>query len=168
MKFMEENLKYGFTYRNKVYTDSDQNFGESMDKFYKLRTGEDLVKSGFGVCRDFCEFERLFFEEMKIPHECYFFISFYKGDVPGRTHTFALFEQKGKCYWFEYAWNYFKGIWEYNSKEEALKDVLDKFNKYTDRPYEWVEIYRFPKAKAGLNSYTFVGFCMEGEEVKIK
>ena len=167
MDFLNKNIKYGFTYENKVFLEGED-FGKQMDELYRLRTGEDLIKSGYGVCWDFCEFEREFFEEMKIPHETYFFLSFLSRSEGGPTHTFLLYSQDEKWFWFEYSWQAFRGIWKYDSKEDALADIMNKFCKYNNRPYHHVEVYKTDKAKAGLNTFEFVDHCMSGEKILIK
>ena len=61
MNYFDKNMHYGFVYKKKVFTDNEPDFQKNMDKFYKLRVGEDFIKSGYGVCWDFCELEREFF-----------------------------------------------------------------------------------------------------------
>lgn len=167
LKYLSENMHYGFTYRNKVFSDNEEDFNDNMNKYYKLRLKENFVKNKYGVCWDFCEFERLFFEEMKIPHECYFYISFFSRSEGGPTHTFLLYEHNGKCYWFEYAWQKFRGIWEYKNKHEALVDILKKFSDNFNRKFENVEIYKIKKAKSRLNTYEFVNHCLSGEKIEL-
>lgn len=61
MEFLNKNLKYGFTYRNKIYTEDNPNFNDNMNKFYKVRLKKDFIKSGYGVCWDFCVWAWIFF-----------------------------------------------------------------------------------------------------------
>lgn len=165
LQFMQENIQYGFTNKGKVYLENDKNFDADMDRLYKLKVKEDLLKSGYGVCWDTCEFERRFFEEMKIPHKCYFYLSFLARDEGGPTHTFLLYENDKKVNWFEFSWGVYRGIWQYDSKKEALADILEKFCKFYERPFEKVEIYEFPKARAGLNTFDFVEHCISGKQI---
>ena len=166
LNFFMKNMKYGFTYGGKVFLEG-KDFEKSFDKLYRLRTGEKFIQNGYGVCWDFCEFERLFCSSKNIPHECYFFLSFFNRAEGGPTHTFLIFEQDNKWYWFEYAWGAYRGIWEYSSKEEALKDIMIKFCNYNNRPYQKVEAYKTSKAKSGLNSFEFVEHCLKGEKAEI-
>lgn len=168
MNFFQENLKYGFVYRKKVFTDLEPDFNENFDKFYKLRLGEDFIKNGYGVCWDFCEFERLFFQSLNIPHECYFIESFLNREEGGPTHTFALFKQNVKWCWFEYAWAFYCGIREYETKEEALKDVLCKFNNFFDRRFVDVRLYKTAKVTKRLDAFEFVEHCLNCEKVIIE
>ncbi len=168
MNFFQNNMKYGFTHKNRIYLEEGADFSSQMDKYYKLRIGEDFIKSGYGVCWDFCEFERSFCEQMNITHECYFFLSFLKGSECGPTHTFLIFEQNNKWYWFEYAWKQYRGIWEYPNKLETLNDILNKFCKYNDISYEKVEVYKTKKVKDRLNASEFIEHCLSGKKIDLK
>jgi hypothetical protein len=48
--FLEKNLNYGFTYHNKIFTMQNCDLNDMMNKFYKIRLGNNLIKSSFGVC----------------------------------------------------------------------------------------------------------------------
>lgn len=167
MDFLSKNMRYGFTYRNKTFTEDEKDFQANMNKLYKLRLGDDFVKNKYGVCWDFCEFERAFFEEAKIPHECYFYISFLNREKSGPTHTFLLFYQNNKWHWFEYSWQKYRGIWEYETKKDALKDILEKFINYYNRNIQNVEIYRTKKVRSRLDAYNFIEHCLNGEKITL-
>ena len=161
--FLEKNMKYGFTY--KIFTDLEPNFQENVDKLYKLRLGKDFVKNGYGVCWDFCEFERDFFISQNIEHECYFVDSFIKELGDGPTHTFALYKEGNKWFWFEFSWSCHKGIHPYNSKEEAIKDIAKKFKSFYDNKCQ-IKIYKTEKVTKRLDVFEFVEHCINGEQIK--
>lgn len=161
MIFFKNNMKYGFVYRNKVYTDLEPDFQKNMDKFYKLRLGDDFIKNKYGVCWDFSELEREFLASANIEHKCYFIESFVNREEGGPTHTFALYKNKDKWFWFEYAWQYYRGIHEYNSLNEALKDIVEKFELFYDRKVFNVRVYEIGKFKKRVNTYEFVEQCIQ-------
>ena len=165
MKFFEDNMQYGFTYRNKVYTDLEPDFQENMDKFYKIRLGEDFIKSGYGVCWDFCELERKFFTENNIEHKCYFIESYINRKEGGPTHTFAIYKQNNKWYWFEYSWFYHRGIWEYSSIDEALQGILNKFDEFYNKKLINIGLYETEKVSKRLNVFEFVEHCLNGKKI---
>lgn len=166
MQYFKDYFNYGFVYRNKIFTDLEPNFQNNMDKLYKIRLGEDFLKNKYGVCWDFCELERLFFLENDIEHECYFIETCINEVEFGPTHTFALFRQKNKWYWFEFSWLYYRGIWEYSSKEEALKDISSKFQNFYDKKLA-ITIYKTEKVNKRLNVTQFIEHCLKGQKVKI-
>lgn len=163
MNYFDKNMKYGFRYFNKTYSDLETDFQEKMNKFYKIRLGEDFLRSGYGVCWDFCELERLFFEKKGILHECYFVESILENGNGGPTHTFALFEQNGKWFWFEFAWFYHRGIHQYSSKIDAIKDVYQNFVNFYDLNFKEINIYKTQKVIKRLNAFEFVDLCLSGE-----
>ena len=167
MKFFENNIQYGFTYRGKVYRDLEQDFQKNMDKFYKIRLGEDFINSGYGVCWDYCELERKFFTENNIKHKCYFIESYINRKEGGPTHTFIIYKQNDKWYWFEYSWFYHRGIWGYNSIDEALQDILNKFDDFYDKKLINIGLYETKKISKRLNVFEFVEHCLNGEKVNI-
>lgn len=167
MQYFINNFKYGFVYRHKVFTDIENDFQKNMDKLYKIRLGEDFIKHKYGVCWDFCELERLFFIEKNIEHECYFIESYINSEEGGPTHTFALFKQNNKWYWFEYSWFYCRGIWEYNSKKDALKDILSKFKYFYDDKLINISIYKTKKVTKRLDVFEFVEHCLKGDKVNL-
>lgn len=166
LQFFEENMKYGFVYRNKVFTDYESDFQQNMDKLYKIRLGNNFIKHRYGVCWDFCEFERLYFLANNIEYECYFIESCINNNDVGPTHTFAIYKQNNKWYWFEYSWLYHRGIWEYNSKDNALKDILNKFKKFYGNKLKNISIYKTNQVTKRLNAFEFVKHCLEGEKIK--
>lgn len=165
MQYFEDNFNYGFVYKNKIFTDMDPNFQKNVDELYKIRLGKDFIKNKYGICWDFCEFERLFFKEYNFEHECYFIDSCINSVEDGPTHTFALFKQNNKWCWFEYSWSNHRGIWIYSSKEEALKDILFKFQKFYDNKLKDINIYKIDKVKKRLNAFEFVEHCLKGQKI---
>ena len=165
--FCCKKLQYGFTYRGKVFTDFEPDFQANMDKYYKLRLGEDLIRSGYGVCWDVCELERDFLISAHIPHECYFLESFVSRDEGGPTHTFALYQENGKWYWFEYTWLYYRGIHEFDTKQQALKDIYNKYVDFYDRKLYDIKLYKTDKVCRRLDTYEFVEHCLGGEKIDI-
>ena len=167
MKYFKDNLNYGFVYKNKIFTDLKPDFQKNMDKLYKIRLGLDFIKNKYGVCWDFCQLERFFFLQNNIEHTCYFIESYINCQKGGPTHTFALYQQNDKWYWFEYSWFYHRGIWEYSSKEEALKDILLKFEKFFGKKLFNIKMYKTDKVTKRLDAFQFVEHCLKGQKVEI-
>ncbi len=167
LAFMQKNLRYGFTDHGQVYQEGPE-FGPQMDQFYKLKTGEDLINSGYGVCWDFCELAREFCEQNNIPHHCYFMLSWLNQQQGGPTHTFLTFEENDKCYWLEYAWQAHRGLWEYPDQATALHDILRKFNATSQQPYARVDLYQTENAPARLNFREFIDHCVQGERIDVQ
>lgn len=168
MKFFKKHMNYGFVYRNKIFTQDNPNFQEEMNKFYKLRLKDDFIKSGYGVCWDFCELEREFFLSKNIPHECYFVESFVNRSQGGPTHSFLLFKENNNWFWFEFSWGDQRGIKKYNSKEAALEDVLSKHKKFCEQigHVSKVRLYKIDKFDKRLNAFEYVEKCINSKQIQ--
>lgn len=165
MNFFKSNMKYGFVYRNRVFTDLEPDFQKNMDKFYKLRLGENFIKNKYGVCWDFCELERTFFEYANIEHKCYFIESFINREQGGPTHTFALYKHKDKWLWFEYAWQYYRGIHEYNNIDKAIHDIVSKFKSFFNNQVYNIGLYETRKFTKRVDAFEFVEHCIKSKKL---
>ena len=164
LKFLNNNMHYGFVYRNKIYV-QDENFGKNMDKFYKMRLKDNLIKSKYGVCWDFCEFEREFFDSQNIECNCYFIESF-KNDIFGPTHSFCIYKINGYYFWFEFAWEKYQGIHKYDTLNSALKDIRQKFENFYNNKYQIV-FHKLSKIYKRLNSKEYIDFALSSPTVRI-
>ena len=154
---------------NYAWTDKDRNIYYNNDddfenKFY-FQSPEELIKSKNGICWEQVELERKYFEEANIEFETYFIV-YYKDNCP--THTFLIYKENNKYYWFEHSWEIYKGIHEYNSKNELLKDVRDKFIKTEIHDqFDCMNlcIYKYNKPKYGINCLEFYKHCESGDNI---
>ena len=160
MTFLEENLQYGFVHDGKVCP------MEEMDRLYKLCINEELVDAGHGVCWDFVELQRAFFLKHGIRHESFWVDSLAQG---GNTHTFSLFNEDGKCKWFEYAWDGQRGIHEYPTIQEAIEDICKRYKEDAQKRFntqiDSVELFRYPKATSNFTAQQFIEHCRSGEKL---
>lgn len=92
---------------------------------YQLQTPTELLESKIGVCWDQVELERYYLEKINIIHHAYDIIYVNKNNMP--NHTFLVYEENNSYFWFEHAWDKYKGIHKYNSLKELLNDVKEKF-----------------------------------------
>ena len=86
------------------------------------------------------------------------------------THTFAVYEENEKFYWFEHAWEENKGIHEYLSLYDLLKDVksiFEKNKKLKNIDLDYLCIYKYKKPKFHIGLKDFYKHCENGENVLI-
>lgn len=86
------------------------------------------------------------------------------------THTFLTFEKDNKYYWFEHAFERFKGIHEYFSMKELLFDIRNKFIQYklNDRDVnEEVMIYEYKKPNYHISVLDFYNHCTSGVDIDL-
>ncbi|MBR5370258.1 MAG: hypothetical protein IK137_03025 [Bacilli bacterium] len=131
---------------------------KDYEEKYNLQSPEELKKSKLGVCWDQVELERYYFKEKGIDINSYFIVHYDGAKCP--CHTFISFKENGKYYWFEHAWPMHKGIKEFDTIEDLLNDVREKFialelpNGY-DENHLFIFNYKEPKPHLGaLEFYT--------------
>lgn len=160
LQFMKSNFKFGYVNESKVFL--DDNFAE-MEKYYKLSLPNQLLKTKRGVCWDFVEFERAFFEENNFSFGTYAIV----GDN-GPLHTFLVYNSNNEFYYFEYAWGYNFGIHKYQSLNELLKSVFNKmkeFRKLKNNSFDNPRIIRYNKITSSLSYNDYRKFVLSGEQI---
>lgn len=128
LRFMEENIVYGFISKDgKKYTDLDSK--EYKDNWYNeaiVQTGREVLNTKIGTCFDQVELERLWFKEHGYKFKTIFiwFALPYINSYP--THSFLVYEENNKYYWFEHSFYTNKGIHEFDTLEELIEFVKSK------------------------------------------
>ena len=160
LNFMRNNIIYGFVGKNgKKYTDM---FSEEWNDWYSqciVQNGEDILKSKIGTCWDQVELERQWFAKNNYTVHT-FFMWFEVGrecDLP--THTFIIYEDNNKNYWFENAFEAQRGIHEFNTLNEAVEYAKSKQIEYTrmnhkdvsDKDMECLTVYEYTRPKENVN-----------------
>lgn len=156
------NINYGWIDKNgNKHIDDFENYADD----YRLQEPKDLINSKLGVCWDQVELERYYFKNnIKT-----YFIVHYDGDKCP-THTFLVFEKNREYYWFEHAWEKFRGIHKYNSLNELLGDVRNKFihcelkDKYDDNN---LVMYEYDKPKYNISVQEYYKHCEKGKTIII-
>ena len=160
LDYMDKNIKYGFIGKNgKHYTDTTL---EEWNDWYLqciVQTGKEVLKSNIGTCWDQVELERLWFEKHNYCLHT-FFMWFEVGRASNLpTHTFLIFENNDKYYWFEHAFEPYKGIHVFNSLYEAVEAARSKqieytkmnYNDVSDKDMQFLTVYNYSKPKEQLN-----------------
>lgn len=110
-------IEYGFKDEqgNNIIDINPKKWDEEFSEFYYLLTPEELLERKCGVCWDQIELERKLFEDENIKVETYFIFLADQDMLP--SHTFLIYQDDTKYYWFEHSWNKYKGIHEYNNNQ---------------------------------------------------
>lgn len=165
MKIMND-IEYGYKDINdKVHFDADEDFS----KLYRLQSPQETLKNKIGVCWDQVELERYLFDKMNINLKTYFIVHYDNDKCP--THTFLIYNENDKYYWFEHSWKKYRGIHVYDNKLDALKDIKTKFIKdELNNNYNYMNlcVYEYTKPKYGLNVFDFYKHCENGKNIIVK
>ena len=148
-----DNIQYGYIYDGVDISDDQYKFGEC----YRLLNPDYLLNIKYGVCWDQVELERKLFDDNNIYNKSYFI---YINDHDGLpSHTFMVVQDNDKYIWFEHAWYDYKGIHEYNSLDELLEDVINKFIKsHEDIKFEELLVYEYTKPNYGITCEEFYNY----------
>ena len=161
-----KNIEYGWIDKNKTkHTIIDETYSDN----YILQSPKEVIKNQIGVCWDQVELERYYFKGNDYNIKTYFIVHYDNNKCP--THTFLTFEKNNKYYWFEHAWEKFRGIHEYNTQKELLIDIKDKFIKYElNNNYikENIILREYKKPKYHITVQEFYKYCENGTYIDLK
>ena len=158
-------IEYGWIDKNNNKYDEVNNL--FLDN-YILQSPEQVLKNKIGICWDQVELERYLLKKENIDFNTYFIEYFNNQNNP--THTFLICKENNKYYWFEHSYKMFRGIHEYNSELEALKDIKEKFIKNRlNNNYNPMNlcIYKYNKPKYNISCLEFYKHCEKGENIII-
>lgn len=120
---------------------------------YIVKTPYKLLKSRKGVCYDQVELEKILFDKISFEYKTFFA---YCGDVTDNpTHTFLVFKDKGKYFWFENSWNSYRGIHgPFGSYKEAINYTSKKLEKDWNKRVFLKEYKTFNYKGMNLNDFS--------------
>lgn len=160
-----KNVEYGWIDKEyNKYTEVD----ELYSKKYILSSPQDVIKTKAGVCWDQTELERYYFKNTNYNIKTYF-LCYYDSDTCP-THSFLVYEKNNKYYWFEHSWGKYRGIHEFNSLNELLKDVKNKFIKSTlslDYNKDNLLLREYKKPKYHISVSDYYKHCESFEVINI-
>ena len=158
-------IKYGYCdCNNQIHRHIDNDFSI----IYKLQSPKETLEHKVGVCWDQVELERYLFKKEDIEFKTYFIVHYDNDKCP--THTFLIYKENNKFFWFEHSWEKYRGIKSYNTEIDALKAIKEKFikdelnNKYNPMN---LCIYEYSKPKYGINVLDFYKHCEKGRNIII-
>lgn len=169
-KFNQElsKIKYG-------WYDKAGNLHESLKdgnfvKDYKMQTIEEVIKHQNSICWDLCEVEREFFKKTKYPFITIFAVL--KNYRKKPCHTFLVFKNDNKYYWFEASWKNMKGVKEYSCLEDIFNEIKNnffEFTKSTNYNKDEIEFFAYKKPIFSKTCNLFYCHCMYlGKKIKNK
>ena len=160
-------IEYGFLDENgnNIINDTKK-WDEEFFEFYFLQSYEELLKTKCGVCFDQVEFERYIFNKNNVEVKTYFIVTYDNDMLP--SHTFLTYEKNKKYYWFEHSWGIYRGIHEYNSLQDLLKDVKEKFINFnkTSKDAE-TSIYEYSIPPKHLSCMEFYNHCESSKKIEV-
>lgn len=130
LDYMNKNIRYGFidTKGNKYCSPGSKEWIINWFDNGIVQNFETLLDTKIGTCWDQVEFERKWFSDNNYEFKTFF--CFFENDKPLPTHTFLVYKEDNKYYWFENSFEIERGIHEYDSIDKLINSVMDKQFKY--------------------------------------
>lgn len=170
-----DNIQYGFTdEEGKNYqAENREDFNKNVFEKWHLSSPERLRNVGHGHCFDQVELERDWFTKHGYQIKTYYMMFVLPYENPFSTHTFLIYEKEGKQYYFEHADASNRGIYEFNSLEEAFAfarqhhiEQNQRKRKMTEEEIESLKIYEYAKPKEKSTIREFIDTILDtGKEI---
>lgn len=134
LKFMDEKIKYGWLdINNEEHIENMKNFR----KLYRTSTVNETLEHGIGTCIEQVKLMSELLNKINIPNKM-FCTRVYEGkdfnnlEEEEHMHCFVLYYIDNKVFQIEHP-NWEKiGIYEFNSEEEAIKEINDYYVKMAE------------------------------------
>lgn len=130
-------------------------------KNYRMQEIDEVKRHKNSICWDLCEVERDYFKNRDFPYMVVFGVNRKMKNNP--CHTFLVFKNNGKYYWFEASWKLMKGVREYNSLEELFEDFKNSFSDFVKgKEYnkDDIEFFKYKKPRNRIGCNGFYIHCM--------
>lgn len=171
-EYMNKNISYGYLGKNnKVYMPNDPNFDKDWKDNYILENASDILSTKVGNCFDQVEFERNWFENNNYEYKTIYNQVLLNYDNSYPTHTFLVYKENNKWYYFENAWEDMKGIHEFNTLEELLEYEYNKYIEFlkefniTDEEIEKIKYFEYSKPKEHISAKEYIEYMLKQKEL---
>lgn len=126
-----------------------------------------VLKSKEGNCWEQVELERELFKNAGIDAKSYY-VSLSDECGKFQTHTFLVLESDNHFIWFEHSWGIYKGLHEYLTLNELLKDVKSKLIEDFDSTGDvYAFVYQYEKPVNKMKAPEFLNYCSTQTLIKL-
>ncbi len=171
--FIINNIQYGIKDKNKIYQNAE--IDNNIDKWH-LNISLELLNNKYGLCFDYVELERTWFQNHNYEYKTIFLIIALDHENNYSTHSTLIYKENNKWYNFEIANYYNEGIHEYNTYEEAIEDIKNKhldYNKMMGKEINKdiatkLKVFEYPKLNNNYNFNDYIEYIINnGKEIKV-
>lgn len=165
-KYIKNNIHYGFVDKTgeKYYPDDFKNV--DIDSLYILQSPKQVIKNNCAWCWDVVELLRYYLDAKNLYNETYY-IEYKNAKLKiHNTHTFIIFSENSKWYNIEdNSSSNETGVFEYNSKEEAIETISGSFSSWIKEIYNLNNLSsgyvlnQYSKPKYGITAQEFQNHC---------
>lgn len=153
MDYMTKNILYGWIDKDKIATENSIKGSFNLSRTASIN---DILKLKVGTCADQAKLIHHWFSSVGIESKIFCYRAFIEKEGKEKIvmHCFVLFHYQENWYHFEQANSSVRGVYKYNSLEEAIEESADKFLKIFSNK-ELTEIPYIPSGLTyqGLNDF---------------
>ena len=158
LEFMSNNIFYGYLGKSgRIYNYLDEDMDNNWYSEYILESKDDILNTLIGNCFDQVELERDWFTRNNYEIKTYFEMVDTNLENNYPTHSFLVYKDNNKYYWFENSDFNNRGIHEYNTLEELLIDQKKKYIDFVG--IENIIINEYQKPISGIDANEYLHFC---------
>ena len=130
-KFIDANIEYGWI---DCYGNKHLNTMKEFRRIYRTMSIEEILENKIGTCIDQVNLMNYLLNKINVKNKMFCCRIFEPDDYGNleeeeHMHCFILYYENGKVYHMEHPNFEKKGIFEYNSEEEAIKTIVDYYIK---------------------------------------
>lgn len=170
LKFISENIQYGYLGKDgRLYRIYDDDFNNKWYDNYILQNYNDVLKNKLGTCWNQVEFERKWFIEHNFKIKTFYEQVVLDYDNDYSTHTFLVYIEKQKWYYFENADFNNRGIYEFDSLDILLYHIrkiyikLLKNQNIKDDEIDKIVIKEYTTPNTHISAKKFISHCLGDE-----
>lgn len=174
LEFMS-NIEYGYlTKSGKIYTINDADYQKSWYDNYILQDKSTILKTGVGNCFDQVELERAWFEDNNYQIKTIYEMVSLNYDNNYPTHTFLVYKDNNKWFWFENSFSKLRGIHKFDTLEELMSYQKDKYlelleeYQITDIEHKNIIITCYNKPTPNISALEYIEYAVESSSFIVK
>lgn len=169
LRFMQSNIHYGFVDDDdEIYTPSMVDFNDKVLKYWHISKEDRLLSSGYGNCFDQVELERAWFQKNGYSYKTFFVWFELDYENPYVMHSYLVYENDGKFYYFENADDKNRGIKEFDTYLDAVEYQMKKhlilnneIKPLAKNEIESIHVYEYNSIKENVDFYGFIDTILE-------
>lgn len=128
-RFIDDNIAYGWIDINEQ---QHLNTMKEFRRIYRTMSIEEILRYKLGTCIEQVNLMHYLLNKINVKNKMYCCRIFEPDDYGNleeeeHMHCFILYYEKGKVYHMEHPNLDRKGIYEYNSESEAIKEIVDYY-----------------------------------------
>lgn len=177
LEYMKDNIHYGFVddEGKKHGPWNNEEFQNTCRISWHLSSPLRLLKVKYGHCFDQVELERYWFKKHGYNFKTFFIMFLLPYDNAYSTHTYLVYEENGKYYYFEHSDYNNLGIYEFMSLEDAINyqkkkhiENNQKTNDINDEVLKKIKVFEYDEPLYNISMSDFIDYILEnGKEVNI-